>query len=369
MKSDRSKARLIAFYLPQFHPIPENDAWWGEGFTEWTNVAQARPLFRGHYQPHIPANLGFYDLRLRETRLEQAAMAQAYGIEGFCYWHYWYGGRRLLESPFENMLASGEPDYPFCVAWANHSWTRAWVGKRGVVLIEQTYPGMDDHQKHFEYLLPAFNDDRYMTVEDKPIFVIMYPKAIPHVRQFTDLWRKMALKAGLKGLHFIGLRLGQSEIQNLGFDATTFPNHLVVEKVLYQHKWRRRINKLYRKLSGKPIVINYRAAIPHFIGNGHAGSSQYPCIYPNWDTTPRYGKNGLVFHSSTPQLFRILVGRALDQVCRNPQDRNIVFIKSWNEWAEGNHLEPDLKFGKAYLNVLREELFGSRRDPTYSKKL
>lgn len=362
MKSDRSNARLIAFYLPQFHPIPENDAWWGKGFTEWTNVAQARPLFRGHYQPHIPADLGFYDLRLKETRLEQAAMAKAYGIEGFCYWHYWYGSRQLLESPFEEMLISGEPNFPFCMAWANHSWTRAWVGKPDDVLIEQIYPGVDDHKKHFEYLLPAFCDNRYLTVEEKPIFVIMRPTEIPNVRQLTDLWRELALKAGLKGLHIIGFRLTESTKQNLGFDATTFPNHRAVEKVLNRRNWWRKIISLHSKFSGKPIVIQYRDAIPHLLKNGNSEAGEYPCIYPNWDSTPRYGKNGFVLHGSTPRLFKILVRRALEQVCRHPQDRNIVFIKSWNEWAEGNHLEPDLKFGKAYLKVLRKELFEYRRD-------
>ena len=154
--------RLIAYYLPQYHPIPENDGWWGRGFTEWTNVAKARPLFRGHYQPHIPADLGFYDLRLPEVRQAQAELARQAGIEGFCYWHYWFAGKRLLERPFNEVLASGKPDFPFCLAWANATWTGIWYDAPDRILMEQTYPGQDDHKAHFNALLPAFLDERYI---------------------------------------------------------------------------------------------------------------------------------------------------------------------------------------------------------------
>ena len=168
-----NKPRLIAFYLPQFHPIPENDEWWGRGFTEWTNVAKAVPLFRGHYQPHFPADLGFYDLRVPEVREAQAAMAKAYGIEGFCYYHYWFGhGRRLLERPFNEVLSSGKPDFPFCLCWANDTWTGIWHGAPNKVLIEQRYPGVEDYKAHFYALLDAFRDPRYMTVDGKKIFII-----------------------------------------------------------------------------------------------------------------------------------------------------------------------------------------------------
>ena len=169
------KARLIAFYLPQFHPIPENDEWWGKGFTEWTNVAKARPLFRGHHQPLVPADLGFYDLRVPETREAQASLAREYGIEAFCYYHYWFAGKRILERPFDEVLASGQPDFPFCLCWANQSWTGVWHGAPNKVLIEQTYPGQDDHRRHFEYLLPAFADRRYLRVEGKPVFRDLQP--------------------------------------------------------------------------------------------------------------------------------------------------------------------------------------------------
>ncbi len=193
------KARLIAFHLPQFYPTPENDKWWGKGFTEWTNVAKAKPLFPGHYQPHVPADLGFYDLRLPEARLAQAELAKEYGIEGFCYYHYWLGGgRRMLEHPVNEILASGEPDFPFCLCWANHSWNTAWQGT-DKTLIEQTYPGMDDHGQHFDWLLRAFNDKRYLTIGGKPIFAVYKPDDIPEIRKVTDFWRERAVSKRLTG--------------------------------------------------------------------------------------------------------------------------------------------------------------------------
>ena len=205
------KARVIAFYLPQFHPIPENDKWWGKGFTEWTNVAKAKPLFRGHDQPRIPADLGFYDLRMPEVREMQAELACEAGIEGFCYWHYWFGnGRMLLERPFREVLDSGKPKFPFCLGWANHSWsTKTWIDKKGAVgnavIAEQTYPGVDDYRMHFDYLLPAFKDRRYIKVDGKPIFVIFAPLDIPDVSSFISLWRRLAQEAGLNGIHFVGI--------------------------------------------------------------------------------------------------------------------------------------------------------------------
>ena len=167
-----SPARLIAFHLPQFHPIPENDEWWGKGFTEWTNTGKAKPLFPGHDQPKVPTDLGYYDLRLPEARKAQADLARKYGVEGFCYYHYWFGGKRLLERPVNEIIASGEPDFPFCLCWANESWTGIWHGAPRRMLMEQTYPGEADHRAHFEYLLTAFRDKRYITVDGRPRFVI-----------------------------------------------------------------------------------------------------------------------------------------------------------------------------------------------------
>ena len=186
------KARVIAYYLPQYHPIPENDEWWGKGFTEWTKVAKARPLFRGHYQPHIPADLGFYDLRMPEVRAAQARLAREAGIEGFCYWHYWFGGgKRLLERPFQEVVASGQPDFPFCLGWANHDWTnKTWTRRSAFsqeqILMKQTY-SEEDYERHFQALLGAFRDPRYITVDDKPLFLINEPRMMPDPTKFISI--------------------------------------------------------------------------------------------------------------------------------------------------------------------------------------
>lgn len=187
------RARLIAFYLPQFHPIPENDRWWGPGFTEWTNVAKAKPLFPGHEQPRLPADLGFYDLRVAETRIAQADMARECGVEGFCYWHYWFGnGRRILERPFQEVLDTGQPGLPFCLAWANQSWNGVWYGNPGAILLEQTYPGTEDERQHYLWASRAFHDHRYMRVDGKPIFVIFAPHDMPSTKSFIEHWRRVS---------------------------------------------------------------------------------------------------------------------------------------------------------------------------------
>jgi hypothetical protein len=360
-----ARARLIAFYLPQFHPIPENDEWWGKGFTEWTNTANARPLFKGHYQPHVPADLGFYDLRLPEARAAQAAMAREYGIEAFCYYHYWFAGRRLIERPFNEVLASGEPDFPFCLCWANQTWTGIWHGTPNRILIEQTYPGMEDHRRHFETLLPALSDKRYLRVDGKPLFVIYAPKEIPESARVMDFWRELASKSGLTGLFLVAeYRQPDWDPKPYGFDAAVTVN---------QWKWRyqsvswdqpiRKIMDKYNQWRGRPRVYLYENIIDSLVADRIPGIENFPCVIPNWDNTPRSGSNGLVFHGSTPELFRRHLRRALDRMSDTPRERRIVFAKSWNEWAEGNHLEPDLKFGMRYLEVLREELLEGRKKP------
>ena len=354
------RVRLIAYYLPQYHPIPENDEWWGKGFTEWTSVARARPLFRGHYQPHIPADLGFYDLRLPETRLAQAEMAREHGIEGFCYWHYWLGGGKLLlERPFEEVLKSGEPDFPFCIAWANHPWKGVWFGAQGRTLIEQTYPGLKDHEAHFYYLLQAFIDDRYLTVDGKPLLHVYRPRVIPDVKRVTDFWRELAHRAGLKGLHLVGEGLKPGQTEEFGFDALTYSYHRRVGEVLPRNRFAKRLVKLYREVRRKPSIYSYKQAIPYFLREGEVAINDYPSIVPNWDSTPRFGWQGVVLHNATPEMFRIHVKQVLQKVAHKPMDRRIIFIKSWNEWAEGNHLEPDQKYGRAHLEIIRDEVYSA----------
>jgi lipopolysaccharide biosynthesis protein len=348
-------ARLIAFYLPQYHPIPENDEWWGKGFTEWTHTAKAKPLFRGHYQPHVPADLGFYDLRVPETRIAQAEMAREYGIEAFCYYHYWFGTKQLLERPFKEVLDSGEPEFPFCICWANQTWTGIWHGVPDRVLIEQTYPGEEDHQSHFNYLLKAFLDKRYVTIDGLPIFLIYRPHELPDPLRVTAHWNEMAFKAGLKGLYFVGVTDDTNWVpQKDGFHASVivrFPSNVGSKREPV--KW---LRYKYQKLRRLPSVFNHDKDMPR-LRPGPAGVKSFPCVMPNWDNTPRSGSYGKVLHGSTPNIFRRELREAIQMGRTFPFDGNIVFIKSWNEWAEGNHLEPDHKFGRGYLEVVREEVF------------
>lgn len=353
-----SRARLIAFHLPQFHPTPENDAWWGKGFTEWTNVAKAKPLFPGHYQPHIPADLGFYDLRLPEARHAQAELAKEYGVGGFCYYHYWFGdGRRILERPVNEILSSGEPDFPFCLCWANHSWNSIWQGTSDM-LMEQRYPGWDDHAAHFDWLLQAFTDPRYLTVDGKPIFAIYRPDDIPDVRKVADFWRERAVKAGLPGLYLIGVShfAPSWDPRERGLDASTMQALPARSgRIPRKHLWTR----LKLALQGNKhelTIWDYQEVMPMLLRRNQVDWPDYPLVLPNWDNTPRSGMRGLVFENATPDLFRGLLRRAIERVENRPADERIVFLKAWNEWAEGNHVEPDQKWGRAWLEAIKEEL-------------
>ena len=355
------KARVLAFYLPQFHPIPENDKWWGKGFTEWTNVGRAKPLFRGHYQPRIPADLGYYDLRVPEVRKAQAEMAREYGVEGFCYWHYWFGnGKQLLERPFQEVLSSKEPDFPFCLAWANESWKGFYHGlDKREVLIEQLYPSEQDYIEHFYNVLPAFKDPRYIKAGNKPLFLIFHPFELPDSHAFIDLWQKLAKENGLEGIHFVGQIYEaekSEEVLALGFDGVNLVR-------LFDYKKKRcffiyLFRKLRYLLFKSPRIVPYKEAAKTFVGEVEKQENIYPTAIPNWDHTPRTGNRGLVFHHSTPDLFAKHLGDIGNVIANKKEENKLVFIKSWNEWAEGNYMEPDLRFGTAYLQKLKEFIFG-----------
>jgi hypothetical protein len=346
--------RLIAFYLPQFHPIPENDEWWGRGFTEWTNTAKAKPLFPGHYQPHIPADLGFYDLRVPETRHAQAELAQEHGIEGFCYYHYWFAGKRLIERPFDEVLHSKEPKLPFCLCWANESWTGIWHGNPKKILIEQTYPGMKDWEAHFQYLLKAFSDERYIQVDGKPLFIVYKPASLPDSRRSMDYWREMAHRAGLKGLYILGIHAVPWSPEEFGFDGMIVHNFW---KVTYSDsKIMRIIKEKTRDLLKLPRIYSYKKSIDYLFAPEAVETNIYPYVLHGWDNTPRSGKDGWLLHGSTPELFRVYLHKTIQLASNKTMEHRLVFLKSWNEWAEGNHLEPDLKDGKGYLEVIRQEV-------------
>lgn len=362
--------RFIAFYLPQYHPIPENDEWWGKGFTEWTNVAKAKPLFKEHYQPHLPADLGFYDLRVPEVREQQAELAREAGIEGFCYWHYWFAGKRLLERPFNEVLETGKPDFPFCLAWANITWSGIWKGAPNRVLIEQTFPGKQDYQTHFYEVLKAFQDPRYMTVDGKPIFILQHPTNLPDSQIFTEFWQELALKEGLKGIFFLGIEHPDWNYEKDGFDGVVMNNmSMQLRKLRKQHN--HLMDRAFKKIIGKypdewiriqkkePLRYLYEAIIETGVYDCDPDKNHYQTVYPNWDNTPRSHLNGFVFHNSIPDLFKIQLREAIEKTEVYDLEHRLIFIKSWNEWAEGNYLEPDQKFGKQYLEVIRSLSIGN----------
>lgn len=365
--------RAIAFYLPQFHPIPENDLWWGKGFTEWTNVTKAVPLFKGHYQPHYPADLGYYDLRVPEVREAQANMAKEYGLEGFIYYHYWFGnGKKLLERPFQEVLKSGKPDFPFCLCWANETWRGAWFGEfNNQTLIEQTYPGKQDYIDHFYYLLAAFKDDRYIKVNGKPLFNVYMPEELPNAKEFTDIFKELAIKEGLPGIFMVASRVPEDWDPIVhGFDgvigseiATIRYRNLKKDKIKHYYtkkKIRNGINKIMPEIlklkSDNPAIVEYAEIVDKLITDKIFNFDYYPCAIPNWDNTARSRHNGLVFNNSTPEIFGNHLFKAANKVVHLPPERQFIFIKSWNEWAEGNYLEPDQKYGFQYLEQLKKIL-------------
>ena len=376
-----NKARIIAFYLPQFHPVPENDAMWGKGFTEWTNVAKAKPLYKGHYQPQIPADLGFYDLRVPEIRKQQADMAREYGVEGFCYWHYWFGnGKRILERPFNEVLESGEPDYPFCLGWANHSWSnKTWQKTdhftNDITFIEQTYPGDEDYKLHFNTILPAFKDSRYITVDGKQLFLIFDPEAIPDNKHFIEYWNQLAKENGLKGIHFVArvssmakLSLnnmeGMGEIHNrfqkyldLGYDGINSDMQRFAEtKVAGFIK--KATRGVIRKVAGNFTAAryDYNEIMKNFYCDEERRECVYPQLIPRLDRTPRSGNDARIYDNSTPEKFEKTVEDVLDIVKNKIDEHKIIFLQAWNEWGEGNYMEPDLKFGRSYLDALKKKI-------------
>lgn len=361
-------ARFIAFYLPQFHPTPENDEWWGPGFSEWHSVAKARPLFRGHKQPKLPGDLGFYDLRLPETREAQAKLAREAGIEAFCYWHYWFGnGKRLLERPFTEVIASGKPDFPFCLAWANHSWyQKKWDPKakeKDKLLIEQTYPGVEDYEAHFYAMLPAFRDKRYFRVNGKPLFIIYDTQTFVDIKTFVNTWRKLAKENDIIDFYFVGTDFDgrfREDIMSKGLDAVYENDSINIHHHL--SKLEKGILYFQREFLHRPTVFEYKKAIKYMITPRCKENNVIPMITPNWDHSPRSGGRAIILNHSTPELFKDLVMQSLDTVKDKPKDEQIIVIKSWNEWGEGNYMEPDIEFGHGYLNALREAIEESNKE-------
>ncbi len=342
-----AKPSLLAFYLPQFHPVPENDEWWGPGFTEWRNVIRGRPLYPDHYQPHIPGELGFYDLRLPEVREAQAALAEAHGITGFCYYHYWFNGRRILERPFNEVLASGSPDFPFALCWANEPWTRNWDGGSSEVLIPQRH-SLDDDRAHIRWLIKAFGDERYIRVDNRPVFFVYNVRALEDPPAVTGVWREECSKAGVGDPLLVQFdTFGNSGNPALaGFDAAAeFLPHGVFETMQAQG-----FRHIHDSRGLRNLIYRYDDLVRGQLARTEPAWTRYQCVVPNWDNTPRKPQgHANLFLGSTPQLYEEWLGGSIAKA--SAARHEFVLINAWNEWAEGTHLEPDVEHGRAYLEA------------------
>jgi len=351
--------RVIAYYLPQFHAIPENDEWWGKGFTEWTSVRNGKPMFKGHHQPIEPGELGYYNLLEADIKERQAQLAREAGVEGFCYWHYWFGGKQLLEKPLQQVLESGKPDFPFCLGWANESWkAKTWLDQQTApdkMLIEQTYSPEDD-KAHFEAILPMLRDKRYIQVDGKPLLMVYRPLNLPDGKAWTARWQEMARNAGFNGLFLLGHTLFSHEvdaIKAMGFDAVN-----VVPLGDAKHKVSlalRHLPTFLRYLRGKsPLVYDYKHVIQVFASRIMRREDVVPTILPSWDHSPRSGVRAFIIDGSTPDLFSEHV-KAIKRITDCKQNQ-LVMLKSWNEWGEGNYIEPDKRWGRKYLDSIEKIL-------------
>jgi len=355
----QNNIRPIAIHLPQFHPFPENDAWWGKGFTEWTNVVKARPYFKDHYQPHLPADLGFYDLRLEETRIAQAELARAYGIYGFCYYHYWFNGKRLLQRPLDDMIQSGKPDFPFMLCWANENWTRRWDGNDSEVLIAQQYNTEDD-RAHMHFLCRHFfSDSRYIRVNNKPFFIIYRPGLIPDIAHTITVWREEARAAGTGEL-YIGYMYTKEtgDLTGHGFDCSIEfqPDFSDLSARYWGQRWQRALHKFRLQDSAyqNNRVFEYAEYADKMIRERKIVPGRYPGITPMWDNAARRKTNATIFRNSSPASYKNWLRHIADSYKAIQSEDKFIFINAWNEWAEGNHLEPCQQWGKQYLEATRE---------------
>jgi lipopolysaccharide biosynthesis protein len=368
---DDRAIRTIAFHLPQFHPIPENDEWWGKGFTEWISVVKTTPRFPGHYQPHLPADLGFYDLRLPEARQAQAELAGSYGIHGFCYYHYWFHGRQVLERPVNEICKSGEPKFPFCLCWANENWTRRWDGLEDQVLLEQRYSPEDD-LAHIRYLIPMFFDPRYIRVGDCPVFLVYRAARLPEPVRTAETWRREAERAGLKGLFLVRVESfsdDRGDPREIGFDCGLDfqPQGLQIwPPRIYRRKWWhiRRIGTHDPGLR-ENNAVDYGALAKNALSAPVPTYPRIPCVCPGWDNSPRRTQGATILVNSTPEAYERWLREIVDRrkaslklvdSLSSIERESLVFINAWNEWAEGNHLEPCERWGRRYLEATQRAL-------------
>ncbi len=345
LSGDSRAVRLIAFYLPQYHPIPENDEWWGKGFTEWTNVTKAVPLFEGHYQPHLPTDFGFYDLRVRETRHDQIQVAKQHGVDGFCYHYYWFSGTRILHYPLNDMLSDPESRMPFCLCWANENWTRRWDAAEREVLIRQRHLP-DDDLNFIKSLIPFFSDPRYIKVKGAPFFIVYRPQNLPHPKQTARVWRDYCKSIGIANIHICGaLTHGNEDYTQFDFDSgVEFPPHnLQVDNISSQIGF-------HNPFRGNVMV--YGAIARSYLDKLRANSNVFRTVFPCWDNTARTNERALIVLDSTPGNYEYWLKEAIRKTGQDfPDQERFVFINAWNEWAEGCHLEPDRKYHRQFLDA------------------
>lgn len=367
-----STIKFLAYYLPQYHPIPENDSWWGKNFTEWTNVKKAKPLFKGHEQPIVPGEFGYYDLLQQpEIQEKQAQLAKEYGVDGFIYYQYWFGaGKMLLEQPAEQMLQNKNIDLPFCFCWANETWKGIWHGlDNPTVLMEQQYLGTSDYTDYFNYLLPFFKDERYIKINNKPLFHIYRLDDIPDVKQFLTLFNTLAVASGFEGVYFVASTNIHSEnvVSNdevygvVGIDAFQKLRysqlfHFKKDTFLYRCEYKILYHLGYFDVLGKrkkPLVIDYAKGLKK-LAIDFPHSKYIPCVIPNWDNSPRSGNKSMIFINSSPNAFYKYFRELIKYIEKQPSKPKFIILKSWNEWAEGNYLEPDSKYGRQWLEVIKK---------------
>ena len=363
--------KFLAYYLPQYHPIPENDKWWGKGFTEWTNVTKAKPLFKGHRQPILPAELGFYDLRLPEVQRAQAELAFEYGIDGFIYYQYWFGNNNiLLQKPAEQMLQDKSIKIPYCFCWANETWKGIWHGlDNPSVLIQQLYNGELGYIEYFNYLLPFFKDERYIKIDNKPMFHVYRFDDIPDIDIFISIFNSLAVENGFGGVYLIanGEQDSAKAIDNPFVNGIIGLN--VFNELRYKKKKKLFKNILFQKIENrikyylgstdvigqrkKPLIVDYSKAV-RLLNIKFPNEKHIACVLPNWDNSARSGAKSLVFSNSNPTSWKVHLGKAVSELKKNLNNPPFIVIKSWNEWAEGNRLEPDLEYGRKWLEVVKE---------------
>ncbi len=353
--------RLIAFYLTQFYRTPENDLWWGKGFTEWTNVTKAKPLFAGHYQPHLPSDFGFYDLRVRETRREHIEVAKQYGIDGFCYHYYWFSGTRILNLPLDAMLADPESDMPFCLCWANENWTRRWDASDHEILIAQKHLPEDD-LNFIKSLVPFFEDKRYIHIDGKPCLLVYRPQHLPDARKTVQIWREYCRLIGLGDIQICAaLTHGNKDYAKFGFDSgIEFPPHNLQELVNINSSI-----KFFDAFQGN--VMQYAAIAQSYLDRTYGNARVFKTVFPSWDNSARTGDRAVIVINAIPENYEYWLSSTIDKVQQSGEGDQLIFINAWNEWAEGCHLEPDRWFGHGFLQATLNAKKGLRRFTAFPK--